>query len=94
MTKIKAIRDNVVITRDIAETETEAGIILPEASQEKDKPHTGVVVAVGPGRPNDPIQIKEGDFVYFTKYAGSDIEVDGKEYLVLKESDILVSLST
>lgn len=94
MTKINPIRDNVVITRDAVLTETESGIVLPDSGRDKDKPCRGIVVAVGPGRPQEPLTVKEGDIVYFAKYGGADIEVDGKEYLVLKESDILVSVSS
>lgn len=94
MTKIKPIRDHVVINRDVALTETPAGIILPEAVSEKEKPQHGIVVAVGPGKKDDPTSVVEGDLVYFAKYAGTEIIIDDKDYLVLKESDILVAISS
>jgi len=94
MSKIKPIRDHVVISRDVAAKETEAGIILPEAITEGEKPQRGIVIAAGPGRLNDPVSVEKGDIVYFAKYAGTEINIEGKDYLVLKESDILVAIST
>lgn len=95
MTKIKPIRDHVVISRDVAARETEAGIILPEATSEKEKPQRGVVIAAGPGRDKDhPVSVTEGDVVYFAKYSGTELNIEGTDYLVLKESDILVALSS
>jgi chaperonin GroES len=90
--KIQPLEDRVVIEVLEAESKTKGGILLPDTAQEK--PQQGKVVAVGPGRTLDSGElakpsVKKGDVVVFAKYGGSEIEVDGKEYKILRESDIL-----
>ena len=91
---IKPLADRVIVEQEAAEAKTASGIVLPDAAQEK--PQLGVVLAVGPGRSNDkgdliPLETKVGDVVIFSKYGGTEIKEEGKEYLIIKESDILAS---
>src|SRR5476651_1424919 len=89
---IKPIGDRVVVEAAAAETKTASGIYIPETAQEK--PQKGTVVAVGPGKYADlsgsliPMAYKVGDEVLYGKYAGTEITIDGKEYLIMRESDI------
>ncbi|OOQ58479.1 co-chaperone GroES [Mucilaginibacter pedocola] len=89
---IKPSADRVVIQAAAAETKTASGIYVPETAQEK--PQKGTVVAVGPGKYADasgsliPMTVKVGDEVLYGKYAGTEVTVDGKEYLIMRESDI------
>ncbi len=89
MTKvsIKPLADRVVIEPAAAEQKTASGIIIPDTA--KEKPQKGTVVAIGPGTPDNPITVKEGDLVLYGKYAGTEITLDGKDYLILRESDII-----
>lgn len=89
MTKvsIKPLADRVVIELAAAEQKTASGIIIPDTA--KEKPQKGTVVAIGPGTPDNPITVKEGDLVLYGKYAGTEITLDGKDYLILRESDII-----
>lgn len=89
---IRPLGDRVIVERAEAEEKTAGGILLPESA--KDKPKQGVVLAVGAGRRNDkgdiqPMNVKSGDRVLFSSYAGTEIKVDGDEYLIMSESDIL-----
>lgn len=84
--KIKPLADRVVIEPAPAEEKT-AGGIIPDTA--KEKPLKGTVVAVGPGKKDEPMTVKAGDVVLYSKYAGTEITIDGKEYLIVKESDIL-----
>lgn len=91
--KLKPLGDRVVVKPLTQEEVTKSGILLPD-TVEKEKKEEGEVVAVGPGRINDQGQrnapeVKVGDRVLFGKYAGEDVEVDGIEYKVLKEEDVL-----
>ena len=88
----KPIRDRIIIRLLEAETATKSGIIIPDAAQEK--PSQGEVLAAGPGRVTEdgtlvPTQVKAGDRVLFGKHAGTPIKVDGKEYHILKEDDVM-----
>ena len=89
--KIKPLADNVVIKATEAEETTKSGIVLTSAA--KEKPQVAVVVAVGPGGTVDgkevKMSVKEGDKVIAAKYSGSDIKIDGEEYTILHQSDIL-----
>ena len=90
--KYKPLSDRVIVEQEAAETTTASGIVLPDAAQEK--PQLGTILAVGPGRYNDkgditPLQTKVGDTVIFSKYGGTEFKENGKEYLIIKESDIL-----
>jgi len=90
--KLKPLEDRVVVKPSEAEEKTAGGIVLPDAAREK--PLTGKVVAVGPGKLLDSgkrgeMSLKKGSIVLYGKYGGSDIEIDGTEYKVLRESEIL-----
>ena len=88
----KPLADRIIVEQEEAESKTASGIVLPDAAQEK--PQLGKVLAVGQGKYNDkgeltPLQIKEGDVVVFSKYGGTELKESGKEYLIIKESDVL-----
>jgi chaperonin GroES len=90
--KIRPLADKVLVQRLEAENKTAGGIVLPDTA--KEKPQRGKVVAVGEGKILDDgsvrkMQVKKGDAVLFTSYAGTDIKIDGKEYLIMSESDIM-----
>jgi chaperonin GroES len=90
--RLRPLGDRVVVEPIEKEERTPSGIILPETA--KEKPQEGKVIAVGPGRLNDqgqriPLDIKEGDRVIFAKYAGTEVKLDDKKYLILRESDIM-----
>src|SRR3989344_4671954 len=90
--KIKPLNDRVLV-EPVKEERKKGGIILPE-TLEKEKPQEGIVIAVGPGKFDEdgnriPMTVKKGDKVLFTKYAPNEIKVDGKEYLVVREDDIM-----
>ena len=91
---IEPMEDRIVIEVDEAEDRTPGGIVLPE--QAKDKPQRGSVIAVGPGRYVDGYfvepKLKAGDRVLFTRYAGSEIEVDGERVMILREGDVLAKI--
>jgi chaperonin GroES len=85
--KIKPLGDRVLIQPNVAETKTASGIIIPDTA--KEKPQRGVVVAVGPGKPDEPTTVKVGDEVLYGKYAGTELSLEGKDYLMMRESDLL-----
>lgn len=84
---IRPLADRVVVKAAEAETKTKSGIIIPDSA--KEKPQKGEVVAVGPGKKDDPITVQVGDAVLYGKYSGTEINVDGVDYLIMRESDIL-----
>lgn len=84
---IKPLADRVVVEPAAAETKTASGIIIPDTAQEK--PQKGIVVAVGPGKKDEPTTVKNGDTVLYGKYAGTELSIDGKDVLIMRESDIL-----
>ena len=84
---IKPLADRVLILPAPAEEKTIGGIIIPDTA--KEKPQRGTVVAAGPGKKDEPVTVKAGDKVLYGKYAGTEIQVDGGEYLIMRESDIL-----
>lgn len=84
---IKPLADRVLVEPAAAEETTASGIIIPDTA--KEKPLKGNVVAVGPGKPDEPTSVKAGDQVLYGKYSGTEITLDGKEYLIMRESDIL-----
>jgi chaperonin GroES len=89
--KIKPLGDRVVVKPSPAEDKTKGGIILPDTA--KEKPVVGEIVAVGPGRKSDdgkliPLDLKVGDKVLYGKYSGTETTIDGKEFLIMRESDI------
>ncbi|WP_296622433.1 co-chaperone GroES [Marivirga sp.] len=83
---IKPLADRVLVEPAAAEEKTASGIIIPDTA--KEKPQRGSVIAVGNGKPDEPITVKVGDSVLYGKYAGTEITVEGKEYLIMRESDI------
>jgi len=90
--KIRPMNDRVLVIRQEEEQKTAGGIIIPDTA--KEKPQKGKIIAAGPGRMADdgkriPMEVKEGDRVLFSKYAGSEIKIDGVEHIVMKEDDIL-----
>jgi len=85
--KIKPLADRVLIQPTQAEEKTASGIIIPDTA--KEKPQKGTVVAAGPGTKDDKMEVKVGDVVLYGKYAGSELTVDGKDYLIMRQSDIL-----
>ena len=84
---IRPLADRVLIEPAPAEETTASGIIIPDTAQEK--PQRGIVVAVGPGKPDEPTTVKVGDAVLYGKYSGTDLQVEGKDYMIMRESDIL-----
>jgi chaperonin GroES len=84
--KIKPLADRVVVKAAEAETKTAGGIIIPDSA--KEKPQKGTVVAVGPGKKDEPTSVKVGDSILYGKYSGTEITIDGTEYLIMRESDI------
>lgn len=84
---IKPLADRVVIEPQEAQTRTAAGLYIPDSA--KEKPQQGVVVAAGPGKKDEPMEVKVGDVVLYGKYAGTEVSVDDKKYLIVKQSDIL-----
>lgn len=95
--KIQPLGDRVVVEPQKNESgRTKSGLYLPETA-DKERPEQGVIIAVGPGKINDagkkiPVSVKKGDKVLFTKYGPNEIKVDGKEYLIAREEDILAIL--
>ena len=84
---IKPLADRVLVEPVEAETKTAAGIIIPDNA--KEKPQKGSVIAVGPGKKDEPTTVKVGDTVLYGKYSGTELAVDGKDLLMMRESDIL-----
>ncbi|MFD0989106.1 co-chaperone GroES [Mariniflexile jejuense] len=84
---IKPLADRVLIEPAPAETKTASGIIIPDNA--KEKPQKGTVVAAGKGTKDEPITVKIGDTVLYGKYAGTELKLEGKDYLIMRESDIL-----
>ncbi len=87
---IKPLGSRVVIKKLEAEEKTQGGIIL--ASAAKEKPQMAEVVAVGPGTKDEPMELKEGDKVVFSKYAGTEIKYGGEEYTIMSQADILATV--
>ncbi|MGB2087490.1 MULTISPECIES: co-chaperone GroES [Psychroflexus] len=84
---IKPLADRVLVEPQAAETKTASGIIIPETA--KEKPQRGKVVAVGKGKKDHEMTVKEGDIVLYGKYAGTELKHDGEDYLIMREDDIL-----
>ena len=90
--KIRPLNDRVLVVRVEEEQKTAGGIIIPDTA--KEKPQEGKIVAAGPGKMGDdgkrtPLNVKKGDRILFTKYAGTEIKIDGVEHIFMKEDDIL-----
>ena len=84
---IRPLADRVVIEPQEAQARTAAGLYIPDSA--KEKPQQGIVVAVGPGKADEPMEVKVGDTVLYGKYAGVELTVEDKKYLIVKQSDIL-----
>ena len=90
--KLKPLQDRVIVKQTEAEEKTKSGILLPDSA--KEKPTKGKVIAVGPGKLDEKgkpmeVGVRVGDSVYYGKYAGTDVEVEGQKYVILRENDIL-----
>ena len=90
--KIRPLNDRILVKRLEEEEKTKGGIIIPDSA--KEKPAEGEIIAVGPGKTNDkgdrvPVEVKAGDRVLFSKYGGTDVKLDGVDYLIMREDDIL-----
>lgn len=88
---IKPLADRVVVKPHEAEQKTQGGIIIPDTA--KEKPLRGVVMAVGKGTEESPMELKEGDQVLYGKYAGTEIEIDNEQVIIMRQSDILAVLN-
>jgi chaperonin GroES len=84
--KIKPLADRVIVEPAMAEEKTAGGIIIPDTA--KEKPQRGIIVAVGNGKPDEPMTVKDGDTVLYGKYAGTEITIEGKDYLIMREADV------
>jgi chaperonin GroES len=90
--KLRPLQDRILVQRVEEETKTKGGIIIPDTA--KEKPAEGKVIAVGNGKVGDdgkriPLEIKKGDRVLFGKYSGTEVKIDGEEYLIMREDDVL-----
>ena len=85
--KITPLHDRVFVMRAAAEEKTAGGIIIPDTA--KEKPQRGTIVAAGPGKKDEPVTVKVGDTVLYGKYAGTEIQIEGQDLLIMRESDIL-----
>jgi chaperonin GroES len=90
--KIRPLQDRILVQRLEGEQTTKGGIIIPDTA--KEKPSEGLVIAVGKGKVTEdgktiPLDVKKDDRILFSKYAGSDIKIDGQEYMIMREDDVL-----
>jgi len=90
--KLRPLQDRVIVRQSEAETKTASGILLPDSA--KEKPTQGKVISVGPGKLDEKgrhmeLAVRAGDVVYYGKYSGTEVEVDGQKFVMLRESDIL-----
>lgn len=83
---VKPLHDRVIVEPADAEETTSSGIIIPDTA--KEKPQRGKIVAVGGGKTDEPMTVKVGDDVLYGKYSGTEVEIEGKDYLIMRESDI------
>ena len=84
---IKPLSDRVIVEPAAAETQTASGIFIPDTA--KEKPQKGIILAVGNGKKDEPMTVKVGDTVLYGKYAGTELKLEGKDYLIMREDDIL-----
>lgn len=84
---IKPLADRVLVEPAAAETKTASGLIIPDNA--KEKPQKGTIVAAGNGTKDEPLTVKVGDTVLYGKYAGTELKFEGKDYLIMRESDVL-----
>ena len=90
--KIRPLQDRVIVKREEEETKTKGGIIIPDTA--KEKPQEGEIIAVGPGGRDEngkitPLDVKAGDRILFGKWSGTEVKIDGEDFLIMKESDIM-----
>ena len=85
--EFRPLHDRVLVRRVESEEKTAGGLIIPETA--KEKPQRGTVVAAGPGKPDEPVTVKVGDTVLYGKYSGTELQLEGKDYMMMRESDIL-----
>lgn len=90
--KLRPLQDRILVQRVEEETKTKGGIIIPDTA--KEKPAEGQIVAVGNGKVGDdgkriPLELKEGDRILFGKYSGTEVKIEGEEYLIMREDDVL-----
>ena len=83
---VKPLADRVIVEPAAAEETTAGGIIIPDTA--KEKPKKGKVIAAGSGKKDEPVTVKEGDIVLYGQYSGTEIKIEGNEYLIMRESDI------
>ena len=84
---IKPLADRILVEAKEAETKTASGLYIPDTA--KEKPQQGKVIAVGSGKKDEPMELKEGDTILYGKYAGQEVNVDGKTYLIMRQSDVV-----
>ncbi|MDD2560451.1 MAG: co-chaperone GroES [Bacteroidales bacterium] len=84
---LKPLSDRVLVKPAAAEQKTAGGIIIPDSA--KEKPLKGEIIAVGPGTKDETMQVEVGDFVLYGKYSGTEVELDGEKFLIMRQSDIL-----
>lgn len=89
--KIKPLADRVLIKPDKAEEKSAGGIIIPDSA--KEKPLKGKVIAVGKGTKDEAMELKEGNEVLYGKYAGTEIEIEGEKFMIMRQSDVLAVLN-
>lgn len=87
---IQPLADRILVAPAAAETKTSSGIIIPDTA--KEKPQKGTVVAVGPGTTEQPVTLQVGDVVLYGKYSGTELNHEGEDYLIMKESDVLAKI--
>lgn len=88
---ITPLHDRVIVKPAKAETKTAGGLYIPDTA--KEKPQRGTVIAAGPGKKDEPVTVKTGDEVLYGKFAGQEISVEGQDYLIMRESDIIAIVS-
>ncbi|HYD22554.1 MAG TPA: co-chaperone GroES [Flavipsychrobacter sp.] len=84
---ITPLHDRVLVKPAAAEEKTASGIIIPDTA--KEKPQRGIIIAAGPGKKDEPTTVKTGDTVLYSKYAGTEVSIEGEDYLIMRESDLL-----
>ena len=84
---IKPLADRVLVQAEEAETKTASGLFIPDSA--KEKPQQGVIIAVGSGKKDEPMELKVGDKVMYCKYSGTEVSFEGKDYLIMRQSDVI-----
>ncbi len=88
---IKPLADRVLVEAQEAETKTASGLFIPDSA--KEKPQQGVIIAVGNGKSDEPMELKPGDKVMYGKYAGTEVSYEGKDYLIMRQSDVIAVIA-